>query len=336
MSLPAADPAWAYVPAAAPAWRPRRRRGRRGAWAWWVAAALHAAALAAILLDLDPERLPEPRIVEGTPLVWEGPVGAGEGAEALAPELGAAPVPDEARTGAATPSTPPPVPADSPAPEPPAPLPPAGLPAEAAPPAAPAEAPSSEPAPPAEAAPSLPLPAEPAPQPSRQPDPAPAPAYPAEPLPLPPPPTPQPPPRPSTRPSPVPPQPPAPAVPPAASPPMRSVEVPLATGGVRLGAGNLGSPGESRTVGAPQPGCEDVIGYPASERQRGVTGAVNLRLRISDDGRVVEARIIGSSGSFALDEAAQRGVRRCRFFPALRDGMPIWGSRDYRVVFRLE
>ncbi|MBP0491537.1 energy transducer TonB [Pararoseomonas indoligenes] len=86
----------------------------------------------------------------------------------------------------------------------------------------------------------------------------------------------------------------------------------------------------------PRPGCPDVIGYPAAERQRGVTGAVGLRLRVSDDGRVVEARIAQTSGDAALDEAAQRGIRRCRFVPALRDGVPVWGSRDYRVVFQLD
>jgi protein TonB len=117
---------------------------------------------------------------------------------------------------------------------------------------------------------------------------------------------------------------------------MRTVEVPLARGGIRLGAGTAGAAGETSNVGAPQPGCQDVIGYPASERQRGVTGAVGLRLRVSDDGRVVEARLVQPSGSFALDDAAQRGIRRCRFAPALRDGRPVWGSRDYRVVFQLE
>jgi protein TonB len=118
---------------------------------------------------------------------------------------------------------------------------------------------------------------------------------------------------------------------------MRMAEVPIPAGAVRLDAGSTGAAGESRAVGAPRPGCQDAIGYPASERQRGITGAVVLRLRVSDDGRVVEARITEPSGSFALDEAAQRGVRRCRFEPALRDGVPVWGTlQRYRVVFRLE
>lgn len=330
---------WVFAPAAAPAWRPRRRRLRRRAWAWWIAAVLHAALLVALLAELDPRRMPEPRIVEGTPVVWEAPAGAGEGAQALSPD---ATPPDQrpedapsTREPSAEPPPQPPAPQPAPAAEG-APATPAMPEAMAAPPAeappAPAPPPPPElpsPEPPSSQAPSSQLPS-PEPAAPARPDPVP-PARSAEaaPLPLPPPPAPPAPPRPAVTP------PPQPAIP-FASPAPRAVEAPAVAGAVRLGAGAAGAPGESRAVGAPQPGCEDVIGYPSSERQRGITGAVGLRLRVSDDGRVVEARIVQPSGSFALDEAAQRGVRRCRFLPALRDGMPVWGSRDYRVVFRLE
>ncbi|WP_376093150.1 energy transducer TonB [Roseomonas sp. CCTCC AB2023176] len=106
--------------------------------------------------------------------------------------------------------------------------------------------------------------------------------------------------------------------------------------GVRLGAGAFGAPGLTQGVGAPLPGCADAIPYPPDERRRGVTGAVNLRLRIRDNGGVVEARVIESSGSTGLDEAAVQGIRRCRFAPAVRDGINVFGTREYRVVFRLE
>jgi len=319
LSAGAASP-WDVAPAAAPVWRPRPRRTRRPRWPGPLAAALHAALLAAILLDLGPRILPEPRIVEGTPLVWEGPVGAAEGGETLSPTPAAPPPAPEAAAAPTPPAAPPPLPAE--------PAPPAA--AEAAPPVpAPAE-PAPPVTPPAEAA--LPAPAgapdlPPAPRPSPAP-PRPAPPQAELPLPLPTPP------RAPPRSSPALPAPVAPPAAPAGAP-MRSVDVPIAPGAIRLGAGTSGAPGESRAVGAPQPGCEDLIPYPPAERQRGATGAVGLRLRISDDGRVVEVRIAEASGNPALDEAARTGVRRCRFIPALRDGIAVWGSRDYRIVFRL-
>ncbi|MFC7734614.1 energy transducer TonB [Roseomonas sp. GCM10028921] len=326
MSAEAPAGPWAFAPAAAPFWRPRGRRPRRRDLAWWVAAALHAAALATLLLRLEPETLPEPRTVEGTPLLWEGPVGTGEGAEALSPDLPESPMPAEAA---------PPRPAPSPpeaAPAPAEPPPPAEAPAAAAP----AQPPAAEAAPappPLSDSPAETRPTPPARRPPAPPNPA------AGPLPLPMPPAPPPPPRASPAPPAPAAAPPAvasPAASPAAAPAATPAERQPAAGSVRLDAGTAGAPGESRVVGAPQAGCQDAIGYPPSERQRGITGAVGLRLRVSEDGRVVEVRLVEPSGSFALDDAAQRGIRRCRFVPALRDGIPVRGSRDYRVVFRLD
>ncbi|HEY8611037.1 MAG TPA: hypothetical protein VIL69_07070, partial [Roseomonas sp.] len=261
MSPLPSEGAWSFTPAAAPAWRPRRARRRSRAWPCWAAAALHAALLAAILLDLDPRTLPEPLIVEGTPLVWEGPIGTGEGAPALSPDLTAPPpAPEEA-----------PVPPTPLAETPPAVEAPSAPPTQAAP--STAEAPSAVVPPSAAAS----TPAWPAPPPAAPPS-APR-TVEADPLPLPLPPPPAP--------TPAAPAP-APAAPANPAAPMRSVEVPVAPGALRLGAGTAGTPGESRAVGAPQPGCQDVIGYPQSERQRGITGVVGMRLRVSDDGRVVE------------------------------------------------
>ncbi|MCR0983545.1 energy transducer TonB [Roseomonas populi] len=326
------------APTAAPAWRPRAPWERPVRWTLWAAAALHAAVLAAILMDLGPREMAEPKVVEGTPLVWEGPIGAGEGAPELSPSL-PAPPPAPAPPSAAPPPPAPPV-ETPPPPEPSPPVPQQPAPSEAAAMPEPSPAPPLPPPPAAVAPPPAPSPAPNAPPAAAPPSPAPQPTPPraaeAAPLPLPPPPAPPAPARPTPpAPAPAPSAPTVQAAPPAAGAPMRTVEVPVAPGAVRLGAGTAGSPGESRAVGAPQPGCQDVIGYPASERQRGVTGAVGLRLRVSDDGRVVEARIAESSGYAGLDEAAQRGIRRCRFIPALRDGVPVWGSRDYRVVFQL-
>ncbi|MFT8247357.1 energy transducer TonB, partial [Roseomonas sp. BN140053] len=139
----------------------------------------------------------------------------------------------------------------------------------------------------------------------------------AEPLPLPPPPAPPP---PAPRPAPRDP----------AAPDLAFAGV---IDGIRLGAGGMA--GETRGPGPAHAGCVDAIGYPPQERRRGVTGAVGLRLRLSDDGRVVAATLAQSSGVPALDDWAQRNIRRCRFDPALRDGRPVWATHQFRVVFSL-
>ena len=87
------------------------------------------------------------------------------------------------------------------------------------------------------------------------------------------------------------------------------------------------------------PAAGEVAGGPARLRAKALLGAAideaaaTLTHRVL---QVVEARLVNGSGSFALDEAVLTGVRRCRFEPALRDGVPVFGSLDYRVVFRLE
>jgi protein TonB len=44
--------------------------------------------------------------------------------------------------------------------------------------------------------------------------------------------------------------------------------------------------------------------YPDAARRRGAEGVVRLKLRVSDDGRLVSATIASSSGSGLLDHAA--------------------------------
>ena len=120
----------------------------------------------------------------------------------------------------------------------------------------------------------------------------------------------------------------------AAAPRPAPVDAAPSAAGVRLGAG-LAPQGGARGPASAPDGCSDGIGYPPAEMARGVTGIVDLVLRVSDDGRVVAARVARSSGVAALDEWAQRGVRRCRFPSAQRDGRNVWGNREQRIVFRI-
>ncbi|MFD1110881.1 energy transducer TonB [Pseudoroseomonas ludipueritiae] len=156
----------------------------------------------------------------------------------------------------------------------------------------------------------------------------PVPPAPAElPLPLPPP--------------PAPPQQAAAASPPATPtrPPMPPAPPPqpVAPGQVRLGAGtalDIAPGAETRAARPRDLACSDSIDYPPELRQAGIGGEVVLRLRLTDKGRVIEAKLAESSGHPQLDEAVQRSVRRCRFDPALRGGVPVWSNLTFRATLR--
>ncbi|WP_147426297.1 energy transducer TonB, partial [Teichococcus wenyumeiae] len=112
---------------------------------------------------------------------------------------------------------------------------------------------------------------------------------------------------------------------------------PVAPGQVRLGAGvalNIAPGPETRAARPRDIACSDNIEYPPDLRQAGIGGEVVLRLRLTDKGRVIEAKLAESSGHPQLDEAVQRSVRRCRFDPALRDGVPVWSNLTFRATLR--
>jgi protein TonB len=139
-------------------------------------------------------------------------------------------------------------------------------------------------------------------------------------------------------PAPPPPAPPAPPRPASASAPVAPPPAALA-GTLRLGAGaalELAPPGPETRAGRPRDvACSDATEYPAELQAGGIQGEVVLRLRLTDKGRVIEARVAESSGHAQLDEAAQRGVRRCRFDPALNNGVPVWSNLTWRVTFKI-
>jgi protein TonB len=71
-------------------------------------------------------------------------------------------------------------------------------------------------------------------------------------------------------------------------------------------------------------------------RLRGHAGTVTITARITPDGRVIEARVRETSGHPALDTAALEAIRRWRFEPALRDGVPVFATATLPVTFTLE
>lgn len=63
--------------------------------------------------------------------------------------------------------------------------------------------------------------------------------------------------------------------------------------------------------------------YPAPSRRLGETGAVVLRVELSETGHVAQARVERSSGHPRLDEAALAAVRTWRCTPASRNGQAV-------------
>jgi protein TonB len=75
--------------------------------------------------------------------------------------------------------------------------------------------------------------------------------------------------------------------------------------------------------------------YPEASRRRGEQGVVRVELLVDPNGRVVDVRVLESSGFSALDAEAVKTVRDWRFRPAQRGGLPVAGSITTAVHFRL-
>ncbi len=77
--------------------------------------------------------------------------------------------------------------------------------------------------------------------------------------------------------------------------------------------------------------------YPIEEMRAGISGTVLLELLVGVDGRVLDARILHSSGNRRLDAAAREQIlRNWRFHPTMRNGKPVQALGQLPVVFRLD
>lgn len=76
--------------------------------------------------------------------------------------------------------------------------------------------------------------------------------------------------------------------------------------------------------------------YPPLARRLGETGVVKVRLKISVAGQVQAAELVASSGFPRLDEAALAAVKRWRFAPPSRDGVPMAVETVAPIRFTLD
>lgn len=81
--------------------------------------------------------------------------------------------------------------------------------------------------------------------------------------------------------------------------------------------------GPRMDAGVPRPISTPSPEYPSAALRARASGDVVLRIEVGTDGRPSDVAVVGSSRNRALDRAAVQTVRRWRFEPALRDGVPV-------------
>ncbi len=73
--------------------------------------------------------------------------------------------------------------------------------------------------------------------------------------------------------------------------------------------------------------------YPPMARRLGREAAVTVHVRVDAQGIVRGAEVVGGRAGFGFDEAAVEALRRARFEPATRDGVPVPGETVLVVRF---
>jgi protein TonB len=75
--------------------------------------------------------------------------------------------------------------------------------------------------------------------------------------------------------------------------------------------------------------------YPSRCLRLGIEGRVEVQVLVGENGRVQEVTLGESSGDASLDEAAMEAVRKWRFEPAMKNGMPVRAWVIAPVTFKL-
>jgi protein TonB len=85
-----------------------------------------------------------------------------------------------------------------------------------------------------------------------------------------------------------------------------------------------------QTPAVPERNCEKPR-WPKSALNDESHGTVKLEFLIDVSGQVIDSRVIESSGYKALDEAARKGIAKCKFKPAIVEGKPVeeWHPMSY-------
>ncbi len=78
------------------------------------------------------------------------------------------------------------------------------------------------------------------------------------------------------------------------------------------------------------------VEVPAPESEPSMAGAVTIRLRISESGRIDDARIMMSTGVREFEDAALREFKSAKFHPGYRASVPVRSEMLIEVTLRPE
>jgi protein TonB len=76
--------------------------------------------------------------------------------------------------------------------------------------------------------------------------------------------------------------------------------------------------------------------YPRASRRNEEAGAVTAAFLIGIDGRLVDSKVVKSSGFRDLDQATLQGIGKCTFKPGSTDGKPQQSWMQVQYVWTLE
>ena len=66
------------------------------------------------------------------------------------------------------------------------------------------------------------------------------------------------------------------------------------------------------------------------------TGSTHLRIKVSAEGALIDARVVRSSGFERLDQATIEALTHCKYAPGMIDGVVVEGSATIAYNWRLE
>ena len=121
----------------------------------------------------------------------------------------------------------------------------------------------------------------------------------------------------------------------AAATTLPATTTPPTTAAPAVQAGSLVSLADSGVI-APLLERKGTLQYPPIALRQRVEGTVELNVLVDDKGNVVDAQIVsGAAGKAGLNEAAVENVRKRKYRPATKEGVPVKVWVPVRVQFKL-